>query len=143
MAETFVRRLAPAALTIALLGASRPAFIPSDATESASCVAGLGDVYWNPAKLPFGPTYGAYNGKAIFEEFMIAQRDFVGARNWQNIAVAIHNHPVDHVDIWFAPHGHDGAPAPHYDVILFFVPHSEHMKICNPSGKLPGFVLQE
>jgi len=135
------RSLATTLFTLCLLGASPPAFIPKDATASASCVEGLGDVYWNPAKLPFGPTYGAYKGKPIFEEFMISQQEFAKGRNWENIGVDIRGHRVDHVDIWFAPRGHDGAPEPHYDIILFFVPHATHMKMCNPSGKLPGFVL--
>lgn len=124
---------------VVLLGA-RPAFVPADATERATCVAGLGDVYWNPAKLPFGPTYGAYGGRPIFEEFMISQAEFAKGRSWQNISVALRGYPVDHVDIWFAAHGHAGAPLPHYDVILFFVPHAAHMTYCNPAGRLPDFV---
>ena len=132
-----------AIIVAAAVGAERPAFVPKDATEMAHCVAGLGDIYWNPAKLPFGPTYGAYNSKPIFEEFMISQKDFAQGRNWQNIVVPIRGYNVDHVDVWFAPHGHDGAPDPHYDIILFFVPHSVHMNLCNPSGKLPDFVLQK
>jgi hypothetical protein len=131
------------ACSIALLGATRPDFLPKDATESAACVPALGDVYWNPAKLPFGPTYGVFKGKPIFEEFMVPKDEFAKGRNWKDITIARSGLPVDHVDIWFAPHGHDGAPMPHYDVILFFVPHAEHMRICNPSGKLPDFVLPE
>ena len=68
---------------LALLIGVRPAArrrsrraIPSDATESAACVPALGDIYWNPKKLPFGPTYGVYQGRLIFEEFMISQADF-------------------------------------------------------------------
>jgi len=121
----------------------RPSFIPKDATESALCVPALGHVYWNPAKLPFGPTYGAYKGRPIFEEFMISPKDFERGKNWQNIAVPISGFKIDHVDIWFAPHGHPGAEKPHYDILLFYVPHAQHMKICNPSGALPSFVLQE
>ncbi len=128
---------------VMLVGANRPIEVPRDATQSATCVAALGDVYWNPSKLPFGPTYGVFKGKLIFEEFMISQEDFAKDRNWQNISVVPHRAPLDHVDIWFAPHGHDGAPKPHYDVILFFVPHIEHMKFCNPSGSLPDFVLPQ
>ena len=124
------------------IAAARPAFVPKDATATAKCVAGLGDVYWNPAELPFGPTYGAYNGKPVFEEFMVSQKDFARGRNWQNIRVPIRGYSVDHVDVWFAQHGHDGALEPHYDIILFYVPHAEHMKYCNPSGRLPSFVLQ-
>lgn len=73
---------------------------------------------------------------------MISQKAFAQGRNWQNIGVPIRGYSVDHADVWFAPHGHEGAPAPHYDIILFFVPHAVHMKLCNPSGKLPDFVLQ-
>jgi len=91
---------------------SRPAFVPKDATATARCVAGLGDVYWNPAKLPFGPTYGAYKGQPIFEEFMISQEDLARGRNWQDIRMPIRGYAVDHIDIWFAPHEHDGAPNP-------------------------------
>lgn len=130
-------------LAVCLLGAARPAFIPADATESAQCVPALGDVYWNPATLPFGPTYGAYKGRPVFEEFMIAQKDFEHGKNWQNIPQNVRGAKVNHVDIWFAPHGHDGAPQPHYDVIIFFMPHAEHMKVCNPSGRLPSFVLPQ
>jgi hypothetical protein len=129
-----------ASIAVLALAAARPAFVPKDATAMARCVAALGDVYWNPAKLPFGPTYGAYNGEPIFEEFMISQQDFTRGRNWQDISVPIRGYAVDHVDIWFAPHGHDGAPTPHYDIILFYVTHPKHMKLCNPSGKLPSFV---
>jgi hypothetical protein len=121
--------------------AAMPAVVPSDATESATCVAALGDVYWNPKKLPFGPTYGVYHGRLIFEEFMISQADFAAGKNWENIPAPSTSVPVNHVDVWFAPHGHDGFPQPHYDVILFFVPHDEHMNICNPSGQVPSFVL--
>jgi hypothetical protein len=120
-----------------------PVFIPKDATASALCVPALGDVYWNPSKLPFGPTYGAYKGRPIFEEFMISQKDFGRGQNWQNIQVPIGGFKIDHVDIWFAQHGHPGAEQPHYDVILFYVPHAQHMKICNPLGALPSFVLQD
>ena len=122
--------------------AAVPSMIPSDSAESAACVPALGDVYWNPQKLPFGPTYGVYKGRLIFEEFMISQADFAVGKNWENIRAVSTTVPLNHVDVWFAPHGHDGFPEPHYDVILFFVPHDEHMKICNPSGKLPSFLQQ-
>ena len=129
------------AVTLGVESADRPAFIPSDATSVAPCVEALGDVYWNPAK-PLGPSYGAFQGKPIFQEFMIPQKDFDRGVNLQDLKVQIHGYPIDHMDIWFAPHGHPGATMAHYDVIFFFVPHAEHMHICNPSGKLPGFVLQ-
>jgi len=135
-------RLIAAAAALFLIAASPPPppFTPPPGAQSAKCVAALGDIYWIPKMLPFGPVYGAFNGKLVFEEYMIPQRDFEIGRNWQDLGVKSRGTPVDHVDIWFASHGHDGAPMPHYDVILFFVPHAEHMRYCNPSGALPDFV---
>ena len=122
----------------------RPAWLPADATEMSDCVEALGYVYWNPKRLPFGPTYGVYDGKPIFEEIMIAQSDFKRGTNFNDVAKPVPPFPVDHIDIWFAPHGHDGFAQPHYDVMLFFVPHADHMHLCgNTSGKPPDFVLQE
>ncbi len=124
------------------LAAKPPPFLPQDATEKAACVRALGDVYWNPKKLPFGPTFGAYKGRPVFQEMMISRADFERGKNWNSIAAQIKRYAVDHVDIWYAPHGHDGAQMPHYDIMLFYLPHGQHMKICNPSGKPPSFILQ-
>jgi len=123
---------------------ARPAWLPADATEMSDCVEALGYVYWNPKRLPFGPTYGANGGKPIFEEIMIAKSDFERGKNFEDVAKPMPPFPVDHVDIWFAPHGHDGFTQPHYDILFFFVPHAAHMHLCgNTSGKPPDFVLQE
>ncbi len=97
-----MNHIAPLLLGLCLLGAAHPSFIPKDASESARCVGGLGDVYWNPAKLPFGPTYGAYKGRPVFEEFMISQKEFAGGRNWQDIAVPA-RHAVAHMQSQRAP----------------------------------------
>jgi hypothetical protein len=123
---------------------ARPSWLPADATEMSDCVGALGYVYWNPKRLPFGPTYGVYDGKPIFEEIMISRADFERGTNFEDAGKPVPPFPVDHVDIWFAPHGHDGFTQPHYDVLLFFVPHVEHMHLCgNTSGKPPDFVLQD
>jgi len=29
---------------------------------------------------------------------------------------------------------------PHYDIHAWYVPHKEHMYICNPSGKKPPWI---
>ncbi len=104
----------------------------------------MGDIYWNPKRLPFGPTYGVHDGKPVFEEIMIAQSDFARGFDLDDAAKPVPPFPVDHVDVWFAPHGHDGFTAPHYDVMLVFMPHKAHMHLCgNASGKRPDFVLQQ
>ena len=135
------RLIAAAAAFVLIAAGPQPApFTPPAGAQSAKCVEALGDVYWIPKLLPLGPIYGVFDGKLVFEEYMIPQRDFETGKSWQDLGIKSRGVPVDHVDIWFAPHGHDGATMPHYDVILFFVPHTEHMKYCNPSGRLPDFV---
>jgi len=123
--------------------AARPSWLPADATATASCVEALGDIYWNPKRLPFGPTYGVHDGKPVFQEVMVSQRDFEKGFNLNDVGKPVPPFPVDHVDIWFAPRGHDGFPSPHYDIMLVFMPHAEHMHLCgNTSGAMPDFVLQ-
>lgn len=122
---------------------ARPSWLPADATAVAPCVEALGDIYWNPKRLPFGPTYGVHDGKPVFEEVMISQRDFEKGFDLNDVGKPVPPFPVDHIDIWFAPHGHDGFPSPHYDIMLVFMPHAEHMHLCgNKSGAMPDFVLQ-
>jgi hypothetical protein len=124
--------------------AGRPSWLPTDATATASCVEALGDIYWNPKRLPFGPTYGVHDGKPVFEEVMIAQRDFQRGFDLNDVAKPVPPFLVDHVDIWFVPHGHEGFEQPHYDILLVFMPHATHMHLCgNTSGALPDFVLPQ
>jgi len=142
--------LALCALTYLSLGVARaaegarPAWLPADATAVAPCVAALGDIYWNPKRLPFGPTYGVHDGKPVFEEVMISRHDFNRGFDLNDVGKPVPPFPIDHMDIWFAPHGHDGFPSPHYDVLLVFMPHSEHMRLCgNTRGAMPDFVLPQ
>lgn len=134
------------AFAAATLGAAdqRPSWVPADATAVAPCVEALGDIYWDPKKLPFGPTYGVHDGKPVFEEIMVAQRDFEKGFNLEDVARPVPPFHVDHVDIWFAPHGHDGFTAPHYDILLVFMRHAEHMHLCgDSSGRPPDFVASK
>ena len=143
-ARSFVSLVA-LAIAAATLGAAdpRPSWLPADATAVAPCVEALGDVYWDPKRLPFGPTYGVHDGKPVFEEIMVARDDFEKGFDLENVARPVPPFPVDHVDVWFAPHGHDGFTSAHYDILLVFVPHAEHMHLCgNTSGLPPDFVLQ-
>src|ERR1700724_568046 len=110
---------------------ARPAWLPADATETSGCVPALGVIYWNPKRLPFGPTYGVVDGKPVFEEIMVGKSDLARGTNFNDVAKPVPPFPVDHVDIWYAPHGHDGFPQPHYDILLLFVPHATHMHLCN------------
>ncbi len=110
-----------------------PAGIPADAVLVSPCVAGMGDHWANPKDLPVGPIYGTYNGKPVFTEIMIDQQDFVQGKSFEDMLKPLPGYQIDHVDVEFEPHGHEGYPIPHYDVHAYYVPHAVHMAYC-PNG---------
>src|SRR5580700_8599284 len=120
----FTACLAVACLAAPGLAADRPAGMPSDAQQLSPCVPGMGEHWGNPKNLPFGPIYGVYQGKIVFTEIMIDQRDFAAGKSWTDQLKPIAGHTIDHVDVEFNPQGHPGYTLPHYDVHAYFVPHS-------------------
>ena len=107
--------------------------MPAGAIRVSPCVAGMGEHWANPRDLPFGPIYGVHNGKIVFTEVMIDQKSFERGKGWRNILRALPGHNIDHVDIAFNPHGHDGYPVPHYDLHAYYVAHAAHEAYC-PNG---------
>lgn len=93
----------------------------------------MGEHWANPKNLPFGPIYGVYKGKVVFTEVMIDQKLFAQGKGWRDVLKPLPGYKIDHVDIAFNPHGHEGYPIPHYDIHAYYVPHSVHMAYC-PKG---------
>jgi hypothetical protein len=122
--------LAPAASQAA---AVRPTGLPAGVVQISPCVAKMGEHWANPKNLPFGPIYGAYNGKPVFTEVMIDQKSFEHGKGWRNVLRPLPGYQIDHVDIAFNPHGHEGYPVPHYDVHAYYVQHGAHESYC-PNG---------
>jgi hypothetical protein len=120
----------------ALAAASRPTGLPDGVIQLSPCVRTMGEHWANPKNLPFGPIYGVYDGKVIFSEVMIDQKLFAQGKGWRDIVKPLPGHAIDHVDIAFNPHGHEGYPVPHYDVHAYYVPHNVHMAYC--PGGLPN-----
>ncbi len=107
----------------------------------AGCIPTMGYHYANPKDLPFGPIYGWYQNTVLFSEVMIAQTDFAKGKSWSEVLQPLPGHQIDHVDIWFEPHGHPGYTIPHYDIHAWYVPHNVHMRYCNnPSGTKPSWM---
>jgi hypothetical protein len=122
-------------------GPSHAKGMPADAKPWAGCIPGMGYHYVKPSNIPFGPIYGWYGGKPVFTEIMVGKKDFDRGGDWNNQLKPLPGYHIDHVDIWFEPHGHPGYGAPHYDVHAWYIPHAEHMTFCgNTSGKRPSFV---
>lgn len=122
-------------------GPAHPAGLPPDVKPWAGCIPSMGYHYIKPSNIPFGPIYGWYNGKPTFTEIMVSKKDFDRGGDWNGQLKPLPGYRIDHVDIWFEPHGHPGYEIPHYDIHAWYVPHAEHMTYCgNTSGTRPKFL---
>ena len=79
-----------------------------------------------------GPLYGTYNGKPVFSEIMVTQKQLQDGFTYRNLT-ALPGYTINHVDFNFEPHGHPGMPFPHYDLHAYYVSAAEQEKIC-PGG---------
>jgi hypothetical protein len=122
-------------------GPAHPKGLPADIVPEMGCIPAMGYHYVQPGKAPFGPIYGWYKGKPIFTEIMVDKKAFDRGSDWNNALKPLPGYHIDHVDIWYEPHGHPGYEIPHYDIHAWYISHAEHMTFCgNTSGKKPAFV---
>jgi hypothetical protein len=69
---------------------------------------------------------------------MVDQKLFASGQSWDSVLKPLPGHRIDHVDVWFEPHGHPGYTIPHYDIHAWYIPASQYMYFCgNKSGKKP------
>jgi hypothetical protein len=86
-------------------------------------VSGLGTLYVDPATLPKGPFLGYdRQGNLVSSVYMFPIRDLRERKSFNDLAVA-HMKP-DHVDV-YANNGHPGVPAPHYHIVLWYIPREQ------------------
>ena len=122
-------------------GPAHPKGIPAGVGPVSGCIPSMGYHYVRKADWPQGPIYGWYNGKLTFTEIMPTKKQFEQGFDINEALKPLPGQAIDHVDVWYEPHGHPGMTIPHYDIHAWYVPHSEHMKYCNnKSGKRPSFV---
>lgn len=120
---------------------AHPVGLPADVVGVSGCIPTMGYHYANPKDLPFGPIYGYYDGKPTFTEIMVDQKLFESGKSWNEELKPLPGYHIDHVDVWFEPHGHPGYPIPHYDIHAWYIPHAQHMTMCgNTSGMRPAWL---
>ncbi len=112
--------------------AVHPAGIPADAVRVSPCIATMGEHWANPQNLPLGPIYGVWHGKPVFTEIMISVKQLAQGISYANIH-ALPGYSIDHVDVSYEPHGHEGFPVPHYDIHAYYVSRAVQATIC-PDG---------
>jgi hypothetical protein len=115
----------------------RPAGIPSGFVMVSPCVQGMGEHWANPktamlAGGAMGPIYGTYDGKPIFSEIMVPVSTFQKGFNYRDLT-ALPGYKIDHIDVEYHPHGHEGMPIAHYDIHAYYVSHVQHRAYC-PNG---------
>ncbi|MCB1884540.1 MAG: hypothetical protein KDG89_11195 [Geminicoccaceae bacterium] len=97
--------------------------LPAGVIQISPVVPGMGAHYARPQDLPLGPIYCVYKGRIVCLEFMISQKDFKAGKSWPDLHADMKGlPPVDHVNIGFQPHGHEGFEVPHYDIHMYFLP---------------------
>jgi len=92
-------------------------------------IPGMGVLYVDPATLPVGP-FLAYDrsGTLVALVLMIPVEDLERRTSFLNVADAVAGwFPTDHVDVEYNP-GHPGVEKPHWHVILWNIPHEEHLE---------------
>jgi uncharacterized protein YjiS (DUF1127 family) len=144
------RRLALAAAVAVLsasvglaAGAAAPALdglptvddLPPGTVKVSPPIPGMGEHWANPKDLPLGPIYCVMGGKVICAEFMVLQEAFVRGKSFERLRLGVDGKlpPVNHLEMTFMPHGHEGFEVPHYDVHMYFVP---------PEARFPKQVRQ-
>ena len=98
--------------------------LPPGTIKVSPPVPGMGEHWANPKDLPLGPIYCVMNGKVICAEFMIQQDAFIGGKSFERLRLGMADTmpSVDHLEVTFMPHGHEGYEVPHYDLHMYFVP---------------------
>lgn len=112
----------------------RPAGMPAGFVMVSPCVQGMGE-HWANIRSKTGmngPIYGTYQGKPVFSEIMVTQKQLQQGFTYRNLR-ALPGYTIDHVNFDFEPHGHPGMPFPHYDVHAYYVSAAAAAKIC-PGG---------
>jgi hypothetical protein len=95
--------------------------LPEDAQKLSDLVPSMGEHWANPKNLPIGPIYLVHDGEVIGMEYMFTFRHLpeLPVEAW-----------IDHVEIEYMSHGHEGFDVPHFDIHLYLVnPEERHKKL--------------
>ncbi len=117
-------------------GCARPApkmELPAGAQKLSDVIPQMGEHWANPAQLPLGPIYLVHKGEVIGLEYMWTEDMMqamsiptpAGPEEFSALVPLPVGVAVDHVDITFMEHGHEGFEVPHWDMHLSFITQEE------------------
>ena len=108
---------------------------PPGVVQISPCVPTMGEHWANPDDLPMGPIFTVDKGQLISIEYMPGQNHFAAGRSWNDLTFRYNGEPlaIDHADIDFQAHVHEGYEVPHCDMHFYLVSHREDRAItCQP-----------
>jgi hypothetical protein len=115
--------------------------LPQAAQKLSDVVPQMGEHWANPAQLPLGPIYLVHKGDVIGLEYMWTE-DMMqhlsiptpeGTEELDALVPLPVGVNVNHVDVAFMTHGHEGFDVPHWDMHLYFITQEEKAAIM-PGG---------
>ena len=133
--------LIPVLVGILAVAACAPAApkleLPEGTVPLSPVIPAMGEHWANPDQLPLGPIYLVYKGEVIGIEYMwsedMMQEVSIPTPEGPEVFNALVPLPVgvtvDHVDVAFMPHGHDGFEVPHRDIHMYFITPEEKAAI--------------
>lgn len=115
--------------------------LPEGAQKLSEVVPQMGEHWANPANLPLGPIFLVHEGEVIGIEYMWSEDMMqevsiptpAGPEEFKALVPLPVGVRVDHVDVAFMEHGHEGFEVPHWDIHLYFITQEEKTAI-QPGG---------
>jgi uncharacterized protein YjiS (DUF1127 family) len=97
--------------------------LPAGTVKVSPPIPGMGEHWANPKDLPLGPIYCVMHGRVVCAEFMVSQTDFASGRSFERLRLGLDGKqpPINHLELNFQPHGHEGFVIPHYDLHMYFI----------------------
>ena len=97
--------------------------VPDGVVQLTPVVPKMGSHWAKPEDMPTGPIYGEYKGKLVFLEEMPSQEFFKNGESIVNLdgMKGLPSPGIDHTNIEFQAHGHEGFEVPHYDIHHYFI----------------------
>ena len=136
--------LIPVLLSILVVAGCAPAApklaLPQGYINVSEVIPAMGEHWLNPEN-PAAPVYLIYKGEVIGIEYMYTE-DMMqeveiptpeGPEHFNALASLPVGVEVDHVDVAFMTHGHEGFDVPHWDIHLYFITQAEKATVM-PGG---------
>lgn len=126
-------------LLVAILlvaGCARPVpkmELPAGAQKLSDVIPAMGEHWADLAQMPLGPIYLVHKGEVIGLEYMWTEDMMqavsiptpAGPEEFAALVPLPVGVTVDHVDIAYMEHGHEGFEVPHWDMHLSFITQAE------------------